>query len=147
MRMSIHDTAVYDQPKLFPLDLRKDYQKQFHVLKKYVTAIKRKQRDILAQIVAQFQEQSLDSVVTKKKSTENAEEQNKAIQTPDILNDEDLNILDVIYDDEEEDDQESNLQPQLKTAQNFIKSEKLKQKENRHKVQPKIFQGWVFNQV
>ena len=42
MNMYIHDTVVYDQPRLPPFRLHKDYQKQLHVLKKYVTAVKRK---------------------------------------------------------------------------------------------------------
>ena len=79
-----------------------------------------------------------------KESIENAEEQEETIEAGDVLDDEDLNILEVINDDEKEDDQESNLQAQLKTAKSFIKSEKEKQKENRDKVQPKIFLGVGF---
>ena len=139
----IHDTVVHDQPRLLPFHLRKDYEKQLHVLKKYVTAVKRKQSDILAQIVPQLQD-SLESVVSKKESAENAEEQEETIEAADVFDDEDLNILEVINDDEMEDDQESNLQAQLKTSQTFIKSEKEKQKENREKVQPKIFLGVGF---
>ena len=52
--------------------------------------------------------------------------------------------MEVINANEREGDQESNLQAQLKTAQTFIKSEKEKQKENRDKVQPKIFLGVGF---
>ena len=49
--------------------------------------------------------------------------------------------MEVINDNEKEDDQETNFQAQFKTAQNFIKSEK----ENRDKVQPKIFLGMGFH--
>ena len=137
--MYIHDTVVYDQPRLLPFRLRKDYQKQLHVLKKYVTAVKRKQSNILPQIVSQLQE-TLDSVASEKDNTENAEEQDETIDAVNILNNEDLNILEVINDDEREDNKESNIQAQIKTAQNFIiKSGKEKQKENRDKVQTKIF--------
>ena len=55
MYMNIHDTVVYDLPRLLPFHLRKGYQKQLHVLKKYVTAVKRKHK-FLAQIVPQLQE-------------------------------------------------------------------------------------------
>ena len=47
--------------------------------------------------------------------------------------------MEVINDDGREDNKESNIQGQIKTAQNFIKSGKEKQKENRDKVQTKIF--------
>ena len=107
---------------MLPFYLRKDYQKQLHVLKKYVTAVKIKQSDILPWITFQLQE-LLDSVVTEKDSTENAEEQDETIEAVDILYEEDLNILEVINDDgNQEGDQESNLQAQLKTTQNFFKS-------------------------
>ena len=108
----IYDTVVCDQPRLLPFRLRKDYQKQLHILKKYVTAVIRKQSDILARIVPQLQE-SLDSVVSEKESTKNAEEEERTIKSGDILGDEDLNILEVINDDKREDDQESNLQVQF----------------------------------
>ena len=118
MNMSIHDTVVYDQPRLLPFRFHKDYQRQLCLLKKYVAAVKRKQSDILPQIVPQLEE-SLDLVALEKKSTENAEGQNKTIEAADILDDKYLNILQVINDDEREDDQESNLQAQLRTAQKF----------------------------
>ena len=51
INMYIHDTVVYDQSRLLHFRLCKDYQKRLHVLKKYVTAVKRKQSDIFAQIV------------------------------------------------------------------------------------------------
>ena len=82
------------------------------MLKKYVTAVIRKQSDILARIVPQLQE-SLDSVVSEKESTKNAEKEERTTKAGDILDDEDLNILEVINDDEREDDQESNLQVQF----------------------------------
>ena len=138
MYMYINGTVVYDQPRLLPFRLRKDYQEQLHVLKKYVTAVKRKQSNILPQILSQLQE-TLDSVVSEKNNIENAEEQDETIEAVNILNNEDLNILEVINDGEREDNKESNIQAQIKTPQNFIKSGKEKQKENRDKVQTKIF--------
>ena len=80
----------------------------------------------------------------EKESTENAEEQEETIEAAHVLDNEDLNILEDINDNGKEDDQKSNLQAQLKTAQIFIKSEKEKQKESRDKVQPKIFLGVGF---
>ena len=41
MDMYIHNTVAYDEPRLLPFCFRKDYQKQLHVLKKYVTAVKK----------------------------------------------------------------------------------------------------------